>query len=35
MYFGTLISLINSSFVINMHLFNIQDLYKEKNILNY
>lgn len=32
MYFGTLISLINSSFVIYMLLFNIQDLYKEKNI---
>lgn len=32
MYFGTLISLMNSSFVIYMHLFNIQDLYKEKNI---
>lgn len=32
MYFGTLISLMNSRFVIYMHLFNIQDLYKEKNI---
>lgn len=32
MYFETLISLINSSFVIYMHLFNIQDLCKEKII---